>query len=125
MLVQTIWLDFEKSSACNSSWSLGSAGNIALAKQFTEAVKTTGLNWGIYSSNRNWNDLFGSTNAVVDNSFKVWYANFDNQDNYNDWSSGMAFGGFVSPSGKQYAQGSGNCGSFDLSIFTYSTGAPQ
>ncbi|CAG8776538.1 29967_t:CDS:2, partial [Racocetra persica] len=100
MLVQTIWLDFEKSSDCTSNWNLGATGNIALAKKFTEAAKTTGLNWGIYSSNGNWKTLFGTASAVVDSSFKVWYASYDNQDNYNDWSSRMAFGGFVSPSGK-------------------------
>ncbi|CAG8671678.1 170_t:CDS:2, partial [Acaulospora morrowiae] len=125
MLVQTIWIDFEKdTTTCTKSWDGTASSNLALAKQFTDAAKATKWNWGIYSSQGEWETLFGSAGAVVDSRFKVWYAHPQNplQPNYDDWKD-MAFGGFSAPSGKQYGGGSGQCGSFDLNIFTYSTGA--
>ncbi|CAG8590261.1 15552_t:CDS:2 [Dentiscutata erythropus] len=127
MLVQTIWIDFENdTTTCTKSWSQDTASNLALAKQFTNAAKTTLWNWGIYSTNYEWTKLFGSAQAVVDSSFKIWYADFQNpsQPNYDDWNS-LAFGGFSTPSGKQYADSGSNCGIYDLSIFTYSTGAQE
>ncbi|CAG8771410.1 36540_t:CDS:2, partial [Gigaspora margarita] len=128
MLVQTIWIDFEidNTLSCSQNWSQDKESNLALAKQFTEAAKATSLNWGIYSTYGQWITLFGDAQAVVDSSFKIWYANYETppQQNYDDWNS-TAFGGFITPSGKQYTEYNGQCGTYDLNIFTFSTGAPE
>ncbi|RIB15302.1 Glycoside Hydrolase Family 25 protein [Gigaspora rosea] len=102
--LQTIWIDFEidNTLSCSQNWSQDKASNLALAKQFTEAAKATSLNWGIYSTYGQWITLFGDAQAVVDSSFKIWYANYQTppQPNYDDWNS-SAFGGFITPSGKK------------------------
>ena len=67
MKIGKIWIDIEKDSACNNvrfnhfvqnvltnktffQWDYGSAGNLAEANKIISAIKTSGYNFGIYSS---------------------------------------------------------------------------
>ena len=67
MKIGKIWIDIEKDSACNNvrlnhfvqnvltnetffQWDYGSVGNLAEANKIISAIKTSGYNFGIYSS---------------------------------------------------------------------------
>ena len=52
IIVHRLWLDIETesdSSPCNG-WNLGKDANLALAKEWTAALRATGLKWGIYAN---------------------------------------------------------------------------
>jgi len=60
--------------------------------------KARGVSIGIYSSASQWNPITGGSTAFT--SLPIWYAHYDYNYNFNDWSS---FGGWGSPAMKQYA----------------------
>jgi hypothetical protein len=47
--IHRLWLDVEPDSVCEA-WSLGASNNLALAKQWTALLRSTGLKWGIYGN---------------------------------------------------------------------------
>lgn len=114
MKIGRIWIDMEKDSLCNT-WNYGSSGNLSKAKELIAAAKASGYVFGIYSSPGEWSNIFGSYGVVLDTSFPLWFATWDNNDSSLTMST--KFGGWTSAVGKQYTDVSAS-GYFDLNIFS-------
>ncbi|KAF9553735.1 glycoside hydrolase [Agrocybe pediades] len=112
MKVGTIWIDIEKDSVCNN-WNYGTSGNQAQAKSLISAAKASGFNFGIYSSPGEWGNIFGSTSFVLESSYPLWFATWNN---VKTLTLGTKFGGWTSAVGHQYTDVSAS-GQFDLSVF--------
>ncbi|KAF8056655.1 glycoside hydrolase superfamily [Lyophyllum atratum] len=112
MQIGTIWLDMEKDTVCNT-WNWGSAGNLSKAKEMVAAMKASGYKFGIYSSPGEWVSIFGSSGVVLDTSYPLWYANWNNDETL---TFGSRFGGWTSIVGHQYTDQSAS-GYFDLNVF--------
>ena len=112
MKIGTVWIDMEKDSVCNT-WNYGSSGNLAQAKSLIAAAKASGYNFGIYSSPGEWSNIFGSYGVVLDTSFPLWFATYDNVESL---ALKQPFGGWSSAVGKQYTDVSAS-GQFDLNVF--------
>lgn len=91
-----IWLDIEGSQY----WTGSTSSNQAWYKNLVDACKSLGVTCGVYSSSSQWSAIFGSTSYVYGNSLPLWYAHYDNNPSFSDFSS---FGGWSSPHAKQYA----------------------
>jgi len=113
MKIGRIWIDIEKDSVCNT-WNYGASGNLAKAKEMIAAAKASGYVFGIYSSPGEWSTIFGSNGVVLDTSFPLWFATWDNDD--SSLTLKTKFGGWTSAVGKQYTDVSAS-GYFDLNIF--------
>lgn len=91
------WIDVEQGAA----WSTTDfAGNTQFLSQLIQAVQAQGLTVGIYTSPYEWS-------MVINNSqfsqFPLWYATYDNQTSFADFSEFGNFGGWTQPVMKQYA----------------------
>ena len=62
---------------------------------------------GIYTSSSQWSAIFGSSSYKYGNDLPLWYAHYDGNANFNDFTS---FGGWSKPHAKQYAGTSTVCG---------------
>ena len=99
----TIWLDIETNPiggwwpGCR--WSKTDlVGNCNFITEMINAAQGMGATVGIYSSVDDWGQTVGSS-CTAGASLPLWYANYDGQQSYADFS---AFGGWTSPSMKQY-----------------------
>lgn len=45
-----LWFDIEPTSGACNAWNLGASSNIALAKQWVQLLKGSGLKWGVYAN---------------------------------------------------------------------------
>jgi len=99
-----LWFDVEQCSGC---WNAASANANFLADGVNEANKL-GFHVGIYSSDYEWGATVGGSTAFT--NYPLWYADWDGQQSFSDFGGG--FGGWKSPSMKQYAD-SGQCISMD------------
>lgn len=94
-----IWLDIEGSQYWLGSASLNQAWYEALldACAASSGSKTS---CGVYASSSQWAALFGSTTySYKAGVYPLWYAHYDNNPSFSDFS---AFGGWGSPTIKQY-----------------------
>jgi len=64
------------------------------------ACNSSGYKCGIYSSASQWSAIFGSLSYSYGSSLPLWYAHYDNNPSFSDFSS---FGGWNTPWAKQYA----------------------
>ena len=48
--VEWLWFDVEPTSGACNAWNLSPTNNLALAKQWTQLLRNTELNWGIYGN---------------------------------------------------------------------------
>ncbi|KAI8074562.1 glycoside hydrolase superfamily, partial [Gongronella butleri] len=103
--VGTVWLDVEVDSSADNWPDAGS--NQATLGEFKAALDDSGLKWGIYSSASQWEAITGSTSWELDSSKPLWYAHYDDSQSFSDFSP---FGGWTSPSVKQYAGDTTLCG---------------
>jgi GH25 family lysozyme M1 (1,4-beta-N-acetylmuramidase) len=60
---------------------------------------TYGVKCGVYSSSAQWSELFGSTSYTYGNNLPLWYAHYDNNPSFSDYTK---FGGWSTPHAKQY-----------------------
>ena len=90
-----VWLDIEGSQY----WLGSSSANQAWYSQLVGACKSSGLSCGIYTSANNWQTIFGSSTWVGNNGLPLWYAHYDNSQSFSDFK---AFGGWSTPTAKQY-----------------------
>jgi len=90
------WLDIEGSQY----WSSSSTTNKNFYQALVDACKTYGIRCGVYSSASQWSSIFGSTSYSYGNTLPLWYAHYDNNPSFSDYS---AFGGWSSPHAKQYS----------------------
>jgi len=80
--------------------------NVAFMTELMKTASSLGVSFGIYTSDSQWVPIMGS--STIGSSYQLWYAHYDNEENFNDFS---AFGGWTSPSVKQYAGDATLCGS--------------
>mmetsp|Transcript_3875 Transcript_3875/g.5123 ORF Transcript_3875/g.5123 Transcript_3875/m.5123 type:complete len:232 (+) Transcript_3875:13-708(+) len=105
-----IWLDIEGSQYWTGSYS----ENQAFYQDLVDACISTGYGCGIYASMYQWEELFGSSTYVYGNELPLWYAHYDNNPTFSDYS---AFGGWTTPAAKQYEGTTTYCGaSVDLDV---------
>jgi len=92
-----IWLDMEGSQY----WLGSSSANQAWWQGLVDACKSTAgaSKCGVYSSASQWSAIFGSTSYSYGSDLPLWYAHYDNEQTFSDYS---AFGGWSSPHAKQY-----------------------
>ncbi|KAF8322107.1 glycoside hydrolase [Clavulina sp. PMI_390] len=113
MQIGTIWVDIEQDSICNP-WNYGASGNLSQAKSMVAAMKASGYKFGIYSSPGEWSNIFGSYGVVLDTSYSLWFADYNNEENL---TIPTKFGGWTSAVGHQYTDVSAS-GQFDLNVFS-------
>ena len=88
-----LWFDVE------GSWSSDYGTNQAFLMEMVEQARAIGIVYGIYCSNYYWGLFFGSYTFPYANEVPMWYAHYDYDASFADWTS---FGGWAWPSIKQY-----------------------
>ncbi len=88
-----LWFDIEGSSY----WSTTKSNNVNFLQAMVNEAKAKGVSVGIYSSASQWSAIMGSNSQF--SSLPLWYAHYDNNPSYSDFSS---FGGWTKPAMKQY-----------------------
>ena len=91
-----VWLDIEGSQY----WKGSSSANKAFYEELVDACKKKSRACGVYSSSSQWSALFGSSSYSYGSNLPLWYAHYDNNPSFTDFSS---FGGWKTPFAKQYA----------------------
>ncbi|ORZ03792.1 glycoside hydrolase superfamily [Syncephalastrum racemosum] len=104
MTVGRLWLDVEVDPAANN-WPSTSSAQSTL-KSFKSALDASGWKWGVYSSTYQWTTITGSASWVLDSSVPLWYSHYDKSLSFSDFTS---FGGWKSPTIKQYDGGASFC----------------
>ncbi|KAL0078818.1 glycoside hydrolase family 25 protein [Phycomyces blakesleeanus] len=98
MIVGRLWFDVEIDSAANN-WPSTTTSRTTLAA-FHSAWSATGWKWGIYASYYQWQTITGSASYVLDSSLPLWYPHYDEVLAFSDFTP---FGGWTTPTLKQYA----------------------
>jgi hypothetical protein len=89
------WFDIDQCAGC---WGLeGENFNYIMASLI--AAEGLGVTAGLYSTAYEWPLIMGETSWPLPSP--LWYAEYDNEENFNDHE--YDFGGFTSPTMKQYA----------------------
>jgi len=114
----TFWFDIE-----NTAYWPSQSASQAFFEDMVNEGKKLGLNMGVYTSSSQWEPIMGSSYSGG-SSLPLWYAHYDGQENFNDF---QAFGGWNTPTMKQYQGDQTVCGvgvdeNYATSI-TYSNGA--
>jgi len=91
-----VWLDIEGSQY----WTTSTSSNQAWYKSLVDSCTTYGIRCGVYSSAVQWSAIFGSTSFSYGSNLPLWYAHYDNNPSFSDFSP---FGGWKTPYAKQYA----------------------
>lgn len=113
-----IWFDIEVNPSSGCGWGTSYSSNCDYLQQLIEAAVAKGAKPGVYSSEYEWETVMGSRYAcTAAKSYPLWYAHYDNNPSFSDWSS-TAFGGWTSPAIKQY-QGDVKWCSFDVDADYY------
>ncbi|KAI9767112.1 MAG: hypothetical protein M1840_005901 [Geoglossum simile] len=102
VIVHRLWLDIETepdSSPCNG-WNLGKDANLALAKEWTAALRATGLKWGIYANGNEWSSLFPSRDSDIGSDLPLWAVQDDGNPGVATVTTFM--GGWKTALAKQY-----------------------
>jgi len=91
-----IWLDVEGPGVY---WSDSTTANRAFFGDLVTAAKSHSVSLGIYTSESQWDPIFGS-DYDGGKAYPLWYAHYDNVQSFSDFA---AFGGWTKPDRKQYA----------------------
>ncbi len=114
-----VWLDIEGSEYWTGSYT----NNEAFFESLVDSCASTGVRCGVYSSQYQWQSIFGSTSYCYgdnsDGSFPVWYSHYDNDPAFDDYYSKYSFGCWtdltLNPLAKQFSGTTSVCGaSVDL-----------
>jgi len=105
---EMIWFDIEEDSA-GQYWSESYDTNRAFMNELISACSSAGKKCGVYSNYNNWVTIFGDPSWVASgsSSLPVWYADYDYAENFDDYA---AFGGWETPSMKQFSGNDYVCG---------------
>jgi len=110
----TLWLYIEGPQY----WSTSVSTNQVFFQGLLDQCDALGVVCGVYSSQSQWNPIFGSSYTYAAGLGKsLWYAHYESpaQPNFNDF---VAFGGWVKPYAKQYQGTTSFCGaSVDLNVY--------
>ena len=103
------WLDIEGPQY----WSDASS-NQNCFQDMVSAASSAGLSLGVYTSASQWNPIMGS-GYTGGSSYPLWYAHYDGAKDFSDF---QPFGGWSSPTMKQYDGDTTMCGAgVDLNYF--------
>ena len=91
-----VWLDIEGSQY----WTTSTSSNKAFYQALVDSCSANGIRCGVYSSMSQWSSIFGSTSYSYGSSLPLWYAHYDNNPSFSDFSP---FAGWTTPHAKQYA----------------------
>ncbi|EDR27748.1 hypothetical protein, conserved [Entamoeba dispar SAW760] len=92
--VKRVWFDIE------GTWTSSASTNQRYLMEMMNEARAIGIVHGIYGSKYYWGNLFGSSyKYAYASSTPLWYPHYDNSPSFSDFSS---FGGWTSPSMKQY-----------------------
>jgi GH25 family lysozyme M1 (1,4-beta-N-acetylmuramidase) len=114
-----IWLDIETNPSAGCSWKIGNAtSNCDFIQELIKSLEARGRAVGIYASSYMWNEIFGSKDVcTVFSSYPLWYARYDGKKSFDDYYLNK-FGGWTTPTLKQYAGDASVCGyKLDLSWY--------
>lgn len=103
----TIWFDIETNPSSGCGWSGDTNANCNFIGGLISAAQGAGATVGIYASSYMWSNLAGSCTAGSDAGAALWYAHYDGNPSFSDFNP---FGGWTSPTMKQYADSVGFCG---------------
>ena len=103
----TLWFDIETNPSPGCGWSGDKGSNCQFLGDMINAGKSIGIRMGVYSSEYMWSSIMGDCNVGASNGLPIWYAHYDHNPSFSDWSS---FGGWGKPAMKQYWDGVGICG---------------
>jgi GH25 family lysozyme M1 (1,4-beta-N-acetylmuramidase) len=92
-----IWLDIEGSQYWLGSYS----SNKVWYQNLVDSCSTYGVKCGVYSSQSQWQSIFGSTTYSYGSNLPMWYAHYDGVASFSDYPN-YKFGGWSSPYAKQY-----------------------
>ena len=95
-----LWFDIEE-----GDWGTNTSANIQFILGLINQANIMSITWGIYTSQRSWNPITGSTADF--GSPALWYAHYDNNPSFSDF---VPFGGWKNPSIKQYVGDATECG---------------
>jgi GH25 family lysozyme M1 (1,4-beta-N-acetylmuramidase) len=113
-----VWLDIEGSEYWTGSYT----NNKNWYQALVDSCGSLGVKCGIYASQYQWTSIFGSTTYCYGNNKPLWYAHYDSNPTFSDYSK-YSFGCWTSPYAKQYAGTTTVCSvSVDLDYapsFTY------
>ncbi len=90
-----VWLDIEGTSY----WSTSYSTNKNFYQALVDSCAAHGVRCGVYSSYYQWQSIFGSTSYCYGSSNPLWYAHYDNNPSFSDFST---FGCWSTPHAKQY-----------------------
>lgn len=90
-----IWLDIEGSQY----WLGDYSKNKDWYESLVDACTDSGAACGVYASASQWNAIFGSTSYCYGSNYPLWYAHYDNNPSFSDFSE---FGCWSTPWAKQY-----------------------
>ncbi|EGG24519.1 hypothetical protein DFA_02762 [Cavenderia fasciculata] len=89
----TIWLVVQGAGY----WSTYRDENQAFFKDMINGANTDDYSVGVYTSASQWQQIMGSWNGAA--SYPLWYSNYDSNPSFSDFKP---FGGWTSPTIKQY-----------------------
>lgn len=92
-----IWLDIEGTQY----WYSSTSSNQAFYQALVDSCASYGVECGVYASSSQWSAIFGSTSYSYGSYLPLWYAHYDNNPSFSDYSS-YSFGGWTEPYAKQY-----------------------
>lgn len=79
-------------------WSSSVSSNQQFFEGLVSAANSLKLNVGVYTSASQWKPIMGST-YTGGSRYPLWYAHYDNSESFSDF---QAFGGWSTPTMKQY-----------------------
>ena len=88
-----MWVDVER-----YAWSSNKDSNQAFLQSIISELKSKRVSTGIYTNYYNWEEIMG-LNYDGAAHLPLWYAHYDNNPSFSDFDT---FGGWSSPSMKQY-----------------------
>ena len=90
-----VWLDIEGAQY----WLGTSSLNRQFFEQLYDSCAALGVSCGVYSSASQWSAIFGSTSYCHGSTAPLWYAHYDGNPSFSDYST---FGCFARPWAKQF-----------------------
>jgi hypothetical protein len=104
--VKRLWLDIE-----GTQYWMGQAANQQFYRELVDACNGFQLVTGVYTSASQWNAIFGASFSYGAN-LPLWYPHYDGNPAFSDFA---AFGGWHTPTIKQFSDQGSKCGvSYDI-----------
>lgn len=109
-LYNRIWIDIETNPSAGCTWNgYTSEQNCNFTLELISATKARNVPVGVYASRYMWNLIYGSYDACPQAAFEMplWYPHYDTNPSFSDF---VPFGGWSTPTIKQYQGTSAVCG---------------